>query len=146
MSFWTTSPTRTSLAAATASFTSEQVPSRNSPEFPRSQRLADVLSLDLLILGEAGEVEQPDVQPLLVEAIHRHRQVKGIGPDDPVLGLPAEPRLVARCGPDVLLAPRHDDDVGLDVHGEFERPGEDDRAVLGLDRDPGASPGERPPG
>src|SRR5271157_757313 len=112
-------------------------------KFPWSQSLANVLSLDLLILGEAGEVEKTDLQPLLVETIHSHWQVKSIGSDAAVLGFPAKPRLIARCGPDVLLAPRHDDDVGLQVHGEFERPGEDDRAVFGLDRDPSASPDKR---
>src|SRR5271157_6287908 len=112
-------------------------------KFPRSQSLANVLSLDLLILSEAGEVEKTDLQPLLVETIHSHRYVKGIGSDDSVHRLPAEPQLIARCGPDVLLAPRYDDDVGLDVLGEFERPGEDDRAVLWLDRDPSASPDKR---
>ena len=50
-------------------------------KFPRSQSLANVLSLDLLILGEAGEVEKTDVQPLLIESIHSHRHVKGIGSD-----------------------------------------------------------------
>src|SRR5207249_4077325 len=80
---------------------------------------------------------------LLVEAIHSHRHVESIESDAAVLRLPAEPRLVARCGPDVLLAPRYDDDVRLEVHGEFERSGEDDRAVFGLDRDPGAGPDKR---
>ena len=58
-----TSPTLTSLAAETASSTSacaEQVDS----QFPRSQCFADVLGLDLLIRGKAGEIEKADVQAL----------------------------------------------------------------------------------
>src|SRR4051794_1915142 len=112
-------------------------------KFPRSHSLANVLSLDLLISGEAGEVEKTDVQPLLVETIYSHRQVKSIGSDNSILGLPAESWLVARCSSDVLPASRHDNDVGFDVHGEFERPSEDDRAVLRLDRNPSTSPCKR---
>ena len=36
--------------------------------------------------------------------------------------------------------PRHNDDVRFEVHGEFECPGENDRAIFGLDRDASASP------
>ena len=144
MSFWTTSPTRTFLTAATASFTSVQVPSRNTPS-SQGAGLLNVLCPDLLILGESGEVEEADVQPLLVEAIHSHGQVEGIGSDDPVLrppAVPASPPERTRRIP----CPSDDEDVGLEVHGEFQRPGEDDRAVLRLDRDPGTSRDRRQTG
>ena len=80
-------------------------------EFPRSQGLAKIFCLHFLILGEAWKIKQPHEEALFVEAIHRHRQIKSVGSDGPVLGLPAKPRLVARRGPDVLLASRHNNDI-----------------------------------
>ena len=45
ISFCTTAATRTSLAAATASFTSEQVPSRKKPSSHGAEGLAEIFCL-----------------------------------------------------------------------------------------------------
>src|ERR1019366_4605044 len=80
-------------------------------QFDRAECVWSVLFRHGLILGIAGEVEDADVKPLLVEAIGNDGQIKAIHADDAVLVLPAKSLLVAWGAADVLLAPRYDDDV-----------------------------------
>ena len=94
-----------------------------------------------MISGHGGEVEQSRREPGLIDAVDEDRQAHSIRPDARVFRFPFEAVLAVRGGADALVAAWRDEDVGLKVDGEFERPRMDDRPVGGGEADAGAGLG-----
>ena len=110
-------------------------------QLPWRDRLCGVRRRVSHVSGHGGEVEQAGREPGLVDAVDEDRQADAVRPDARVFRLPLEAVLAVRRRADALEAAWRDEDVGLKVDGEFERPRMDDRPVGGGEADAGAGVG-----
>ena len=111
------------------------------PQLPGRDCLGRILRRVRLISGGGRKVEQSRRKPGLVDAVDEDRQTDPVGADARVFRFPLEPVLAVGRDADALVAARRDEDVGVEIDGEFERACVDDGPVGGDQADAGAGVG-----